>query len=67
VKGTIVPIIPADKDQSGGIDLGLKDFAILSTGDKENAPPYFRKYEKQLPMATHRKVVDKKVERIAIW
>lgn len=31
-----------------GIDLGLKDFVILSTGEKISAPKYFRKYEKQL-------------------
>lgn len=34
-----------------GIDLGLKDFAILSDGEKENTPKYFRKYEKQLAKA----------------
>src|SRR5690606_37712335 len=31
-----------------GVDLGLKDFAILSNGQKINAPKYFRKYEKKL-------------------
>jgi putative transposase len=42
------PYVPVDKDKAVGIDLGLKDFAILSTGEKENAPRFFRKYEKQL-------------------
>ncbi|WP_164684981.1 RNA-guided endonuclease TnpB family protein, partial [Brevibacillus reuszeri] len=31
-----------------GIDLGIKDFAILSTGEKVENPKYYRKYEKQL-------------------
>jgi putative transposase len=30
------------------VDLGLKDFATLSIGEKINAPKYFRKYEKKL-------------------
>jgi putative transposase len=34
--------------QAIGVDLGLKDFAILSDGTKVNAPKYFRKYEKEL-------------------
>ncbi|PTM56889.1 putative transposase [Desmospora activa DSM 45169] len=45
------PYVPVDKDKAIGIDLGLKDFAILSDGRKENAPKYFRKYEKQLAKA----------------
>jgi putative transposase len=35
-------------EKAVGVDLGLKDFAILSTGEKVNAPRYFRKYEKKL-------------------
>ena len=42
------PYKPVDKEKAIGIDLGLKDFAILSNGQKINAPKYFRKYEKQL-------------------
>lgn len=45
------PYIPVDKEKAVGIDLGLKDFAILSNGEKESAPKYFRKYEKQLAKA----------------
>ncbi|BCU80688.1 transposase [Polycladomyces abyssicola] len=39
---------PVDKEKAIGVDLGLKDFAILSNGEKINAPKYFRKYEKKL-------------------
>lgn len=42
------PYVPVNKEKAIGIDLGIKDFAILSDGEKENAPQYFRKYEKQL-------------------
>ncbi|PSJ99559.1 IS200/IS605 family element RNA-guided endonuclease TnpB [Brevibacillus fortis] len=35
-------------EQTVGIDLGIKDFAILSTGEKVANPKYYRKYEKQL-------------------
>lgn len=42
------PYVPVVKEQSIGVDLGLKDFAILSNGEKVNAPKYFRKCEKKL-------------------
>jgi putative transposase len=42
------PYKPVSQGKAIGIDLGLKDFAILSTGEKINAPKYFRKYEKKL-------------------
>lgn len=35
-------------EKAVGVDLRLKDFVILSTGKKINAPKYFRKYEKKL-------------------
>ncbi|MGG3839616.1 IS200/IS605 family element RNA-guided endonuclease TnpB [Paenibacillus thiaminolyticus] len=35
-------------EQTVGVDLGIKDFAILSTGEKVANPKYYRKYEKQL-------------------
>lgn len=35
-------------EQSVGVDLGIKDFAILSTGEKVKNPKSYRKYEKQL-------------------
>ena len=31
-----------------GVDLGIKDFAIISTGEKISNPKYLRKYEKKL-------------------
>lgn len=34
--------------QSIGIDLGVKDFAILSTGEKIHNPKYYRKLERKL-------------------
>jgi putative transposase len=45
------PYIPVCKDQAIGIDLGLKDFAILQNGQKFNAPKFFRKYEQKLAKA----------------
>ena len=35
-------------NQSVGIDLGIKDFAILSTGEKIANPKYYRKMERKL-------------------
>lgn len=34
--------------QSVGVDLGIKDFAILSTGEKIDNPKYYRKLERKL-------------------
>ena len=34
--------------QSIGVDLGIKDFAILSTGEKIHNPKYYRKLERKL-------------------
>lgn len=42
------PYVPVDKEKFVGVDLGLKDFAILSDGTKISAPKVFRKYEKKL-------------------
>lgn len=38
----------ANKGNSTGIDLGLKDFAILSNGDKISNPKYLSKYQNKL-------------------
>jgi IS605 OrfB family transposase len=38
-----------------GIDLGLKDFAVLSTGEAVAAPRIFRKYEAKLAVAQRAK------------
>jgi putative transposase len=35
-------------EQTVGVDLGIKDFAILSTGERVANPKYYRKYEKEL-------------------
>lgn len=42
------PYVPVDKEKFVGVDLGLKDFAILSDDTKISAPKVFRKYEKKL-------------------
>ncbi|MFA4135913.1 IS200/IS605 family element RNA-guided endonuclease TnpB [Brevibacillus sp. BD137] len=40
--------VQVDKKKSIGIDLGLKDFATFSTGEKIRNPKYLRLYEKKL-------------------
>jgi putative transposase len=35
-------------EKAVGVDLGLKHFLVKSNGKKEDAPQYFRKYEKKL-------------------
>jgi len=35
-------------DNTIGIDLGIKEFAIFNTGEKINNPKYYRKYEQKL-------------------
>ncbi|ASJ53027.1 transposase [Brevibacillus formosus] len=42
------PYIPVDKKKTIGIDLGLKEFATFSTGEKIKNPKYLRLYEKKL-------------------
>lgn len=42
------PYVPVNKEKAIGIDLGLKDFAAFSTGEKIGNPKYLRMYEKKL-------------------
>lgn len=42
---------PVIAGEAIGIDLGLKDFAVLSTGEKIDNPKYLRKSEKKLAKA----------------
>lgn len=42
------PYVPVDPNKAVGVDLGLKDFAILSDGTKVKPSRFFRKYEQQL-------------------
>lgn len=42
------PYVPVYKNKVVGIDLGLKEFAILSDGTKVKPSRFFRKYEQQL-------------------
>ena len=46
VEEDIRPLPPVD--QRIGIDLGVKDFAVLSTGETVDNPKYLHKYEQQL-------------------
>jgi len=41
------PYVPVDKEKSIGIDLGVKDFATFSTGEKIANPKHHRRYEKK--------------------
>ena len=44
---TEFPVLPNGKP-SVGVDMGLKDFAVLSTGEKIEHPKYLRKAERRL-------------------
>lgn len=46
--------LPIQENKTIGIDLGLKDFAILSTGEKIENPKLYRKYEKKLKVDQRR-------------
>lgn len=39
--------------QSAGVDLGIKDFAVTSTGERFPGPKYYRKYERKLQKLQH--------------
>lgn len=43
-----VPLPEPDPDNVVGIDVGLKDFAVISTGEKVEAPRFYRKAERKL-------------------
>jgi len=45
---------PAPKTESIGVDLGLKHFAILSTGEKVDNPKHMRKSERRLTIRQRR-------------
>ncbi|SFS79770.1 IS200/IS605 family element RNA-guided endonuclease TnpB, partial [Marininema halotolerans] len=42
------PVVPVTREKVIGIDLGLKDFAILTDGTKVKPSRYFRQYERKL-------------------
>ena len=47
-----IPVSAAQSDRMAvGIDLGLKDLATLSTGEKIEAPRYYRRHEQRLAKA----------------
>ncbi|WP_309868142.1 IS200/IS605 family element RNA-guided endonuclease TnpB [Desmospora profundinema] len=43
--------VPVEKEKAVGVDLGLKDFAILTDGTKVKPPRVFRQVEKKLAKA----------------
>ncbi|SDW76984.1 putative transposase [Marininema mesophilum] len=45
------PYVPVDKEKAVGVDLGLKNFAILTDGTKIKPSRYFRQYEKKVAKA----------------
>lgn len=45
---------PRDGDRQVGVDLGLKDFATLSTGEKFNAPKHLGRAERRLKIRQRR-------------
>ncbi len=49
-----VPLSPARAENVVGIDLGLKDFAVLSTGERIAPPPHYRLLERRLAKAQRR-------------
>lgn len=50
----VVPTILPDNGQSVGIDLGITDFATLSTGEKIKAPKPLKKHLRRLAQAQRR-------------
>lgn len=46
-----VPVPLPDRAGVVGIDLGLKDFAVLSNGEREAAPRFYRKAQRRLKRA----------------
>lgn len=49
-----VPLSPADPVKVIGVDLGLKDFVVLSTGERIAPPKFYRKLERRLAKAQRR-------------
>lgn len=46
-----VPLPKAQPSETVGIDLGLKDFAVLSDGHRESSPKFYRNTERRLAKA----------------
>ena len=46
-----IALPPADADQVIGVDLGLKDFAVLSSGERIPAPQFARQAERKMRRA----------------
>ncbi|MFC4075849.1 IS200/IS605 family element RNA-guided endonuclease TnpB [Salinithrix halophila] len=59
------PYIPVEKGKTVGVDLGLKNFAILTDGTKVKPSQYFRKYEKQLVQA--QRIMSRRTKGGANW
>lgn len=48
------PLPAAIADATVGVDLGLKDFAVLSTGERVETPKFYRRAERSLKLAQRR-------------
>ncbi|MFC4077648.1 IS200/IS605 family element RNA-guided endonuclease TnpB [Salinithrix halophila] len=59
------PYIPVEKGKAVGVDLGLKDFAILSDGTKVKPSRYFRQVEKKLAQA--QRIMSRRTKGGANW
>ncbi|SFS31904.1 IS200/IS605 family element RNA-guided endonuclease TnpB [Marininema halotolerans] len=59
------PYVPVAKEKAIGIDLGLKDFAILTDGTKVKPSRYFRQYEKKLAHA--QRIMSRRTKGGANW
>lgn len=61
-----VEVQPLEKTGSSvGIDLGLKDFAVLNTGEVFSNPKWFRKLEEKL--ANAQRILSKRVKGSSNW
>lgn len=49
-----IPLQPAEAEQVVGIDVGLKDFAVLSSGERIAPPKHYRLLERRLAKAQRR-------------
>lgn len=59
------PYVPVNKNKAVGIDLGLKEFAILSDGTKVKPSKFFRKYEQ--PLARWQRILSRRTKGGSNW
>ncbi|PTM58207.1 IS200/IS605 family element RNA-guided endonuclease TnpB [Desmospora activa] len=59
------PYVPVAKEKAVGVDLGLKDFAILTDGTKVKPSRFFRRYEKKLAKA--QRIMSRRIKGGSNW